>query len=283
MQNLKLWTKTRKSDMKWRIWFVLMCLAFFAKHLFGAQMNSIAQSRDSCVQVIAADSRGTGFFISPDRVATCFHVVAALKVNGTDVQWTLHPDLKIKTSKGEVIDAVCVSDPNRFGPAPLHFDFAILKLKSKPKDAPVVLKLSDPAAKLDIGTDVIFSGYPLATPAMVTHKGMVSGIDQTGSIICIQAPINKGNSGGALLGPGGDVCGIIDMREGGISKGLQDLSHYIDDAKKRGSVAIMGVDPLAVFNEMIGTLDTYISTGIGYAVSTRHLRDYISAHPDVMN
>jgi len=245
-------------------------------------MNLITHSRDSCVQVSAGNSRGTGFFIGPDRVATCLHVVAEWQVNGTNVQFNLLRDLKVKTAKGEIIDATCVSAPSQAAQEPLQYDFAILKLKSKPKDVPAILKLNGAASKLDIGTDITFSGYPLATPAMVTHKGMVSGIDQTGSIICIQAPINKGNSGGALIGPNGDAYGIIDMREGGISRGLQDLSHYIDDAKKHGSVAIMGVDPLAAFNEVIGTLDTYISTGIGYAVSAQHLQNYISAHPDVM-
>ena len=250
----------------------------------NAAMNLLERSRKNCVQVAseAGSSRGTGFFIAPDYVATCFHVISSIAIEGNNVRWNIYTDLKVKTESGEIIDATCVSPPNRFGSEPLQFDFAILKLKSKPKNAPEIVKLSDSAYRPDVGNDVVFSGYPLATPAMVTHKGMVSGLGVNNSIICIQAPVNKGNSGGALLAPNGEACGIINMREGGISQGLQQLSKYIDESKKHGSVAIMGVDPLAVFNEVIGTLDTYISTGIGYARTTQHLRDYISAHPEIL-
>ena len=73
------------------------------------------------------------------------------------MKWSLFPDLKVKTDAGEIIEATCVSAPDRFGPDPLKFDFAILKLKTKPKAAPTVLTLRDPASKHSVGDAVVFS------------------------------------------------------------------------------------------------------------------------------
>jgi S1-C subfamily serine protease len=263
---------------------LLMLGCVLADNSANGEMNLIEQSRKSCVQVSseAGSSRGTGFFIAADRIATCFHVISSLAIDGTNVKWTIYPDLKVKTDSGEIIEATCVSAPNRFGPEPLQFDFAILKLKTKPKNAPTIVNLRDPAAKHSVGDSVMFSGYPLATPAMVTHKGMISGEDPSGNIICIQGPINKGNSGGALLTEDGEAAGIISMREGGISQGLNQLSAQITETQKSGSITLMGVNPLDSIKAIIGTLDTYISTGIGYAVSTKHLKAYVEKHPEIL-
>lgn len=45
-----------------------------------------------------------------------------------------------------------------------------------------------------------------------------------------------------------------------------------------GSVQLMGVDPLQTAKETIKVLDTYISTGIGYARSIKFLVDYKQKH-----
>ena len=117
---------------------------------------------------------------------------------------------------------------------------------------------------------------------MVTHRGMVSGHDDAFSIIFIQAPVNKGNSGGALLNAQGHVIGIVSMREGGISQGLQQLQVYIDQISSQGSVQIMGVDPLQATKAIILTLDQYISTGIGYARAIKFAQEYFSKNKAVL-
>ena len=111
-------------------------------------------------------------------------------------------------------------------------------------------------------------------PALITHKGMISGIDDSGNIICIQGSINKGNSGGALISDDGKVIGIVSMREGRVSKALADLTIYIEATEKQGSVRLKGVDPLQAIKEITKILDTYISTGIGYARDIKYLREY---------
>jgi S1-C subfamily serine protease len=113
---------------------------------------------------------------------------------------------------------------------------------TKAATTPVELGSEQEAPK--VGDEVVFSGYPLATPGMVTHRGMVSGFDATSSLIFVQASVNKGNSRGALLNSDGHVLGIVSMREGGISLGLGGLRKHIDETAKHGHITMMGVDPL---------------------------------------
>jgi S1-C subfamily serine protease len=242
----------------------------------GASMLDI--SRDSGVMIVsrAGNSKGSGFFIHDQHIVTCFHVVAKLTTQGSTMNWSIHPDLEVTLPSGETIPATVVSVPAQTDPSPLIEDFAIIRLKYKPSKNYNKVQLASDKELLKVGDDVVFSGYPLATPGMVTHRGMVSGFDSSASLVFVQASINKGNSGGALLNAQGHVVGIISMREGGISKGLDELKVYIDQTSTHGSVQIMGVDPLQATKAIIQTLDQYISTGIGYARSVKFVREYIS-------
>jgi len=248
------------------------------------KMNIIEISRHSSVEISSQirKSKGSGFLIADQYVATAFHVVATISVSQNMVNWSIHPDIKVKLPDGEIVSATCVSLPTQADPSPLKYDFAVLKLQEKPKKPQVNVKITDENEKVAVGDDIIFSGFPLATPGMVTHKGMISGFDDSGNIIILQATINKGNSGGAVLTSQGKVIGIISMREGGISKGLEELTTHIEETSQHGSVTIMGVDPLQSTRAIIQTLDQYISTGIGYAISIKFLRSYITAHQEVM-
>lgn len=246
---------------------------------FCFRENSMYElSKKSCVKVISqsGNSSGSGFFIGEDVIATCFHVIANIEVNGQTVNWSIFQDLKVITSDGEEILATCISLPSQTDSSPLLYDFAILKLTHKPnKLSDYILELADKKIEnIKIGEICYFSGYPLAAPTMITQQGIVSGISIDRSIICIQGSVNKGNSGGGLINDEGKAIGIVSMREGGISKGLQDLTRYIDSTANQGSVRIMGVDPLQAIKATVETLNTYISTGIGYARDIKYLREY---------
>lgn len=244
-----------------------------------AQQTDVLQlSRSSGVKLISQSgkSSGSGFFVGDQYVLTCFHVVAAIAVQGDKINWKFHPDLQVIVPSGEAIEGTVMSAPTQADASPLMQDFALVKLKSKPSKSFSTLRLASSKEVSNVGDDVVFSGYPLATPGMVTHRGMVSGYDDSSSLIFIQAPVNKGNSGGALLNAHGHVIGIVSMREGGISQGLQQLQVYIDQTSSQGSVQIMGVDPLQATKAIIQTLDQYISTGIGYARSIKYAQEYLS-------
>ena len=228
----------------------------------SGDINTIDISRKSAVEISskARNSKGSGFIIADQYVATAFHVVASIAISQQTVNWSLHPDLQVKLPDGEVVGATCITIPTQSESSPLQYDFALLRLEKKPRGLHTKVEVAEQNEKLAVGDDIIFSGYPLATPGMVTHKGMISGFNNSGDIIILQAAINKGNSGGAVLTTKGKVIGIISMREGGISKGLAELNERIEQTKSSGGgVKLMGVDPLQSTQAIIQTLDQFIS------------------------
>jgi S1-C subfamily serine protease len=273
--------------MKWKKKLAILSgLATFLS--IGSSMaqgpNILELSRTSGVMLVSqsGSSKGSGALIGNQHVLTCFHVVAALSVQGSTLNWSLYPDLQVVFPSGETISGTVVSVPTQGDSSPLGQDFAIVKLKTIPAKSVAKLRLASDKEALLVGDEVVFSGYPLATPGMVTHRGMVSGFDSSSSLIFVQASINKGNSGGALLNKQGHVVGIVSMREGGISQGLNALQVYIDKTSSQGSVQIMGVDPLQATRAIVQTLDNYISTGIGYARSIKFAREYLEKNPELL-
>ncbi|NQT26475.1 trypsin-like peptidase domain-containing protein [candidate division KSB1 bacterium] len=260
---------------------MVLCLIFLPLSLFPLENKTqiINNSRKATVQIKCNSDTfsGSGFFIDDNLVATCLHVVSEFQIRGQQIFLQIFQDITVTTHTGEVISAKCITPPIDENSPQLLNDYAILQLQDNPMNISV-LEISELITKdIDVGSDCYFSGYPLSTPALVTHKGMISGIDIKGDIICIQGAINKGNSGGALLSEGGKVIGIISMREGGISLGLQELKEKIESSEKIGSVSFIGVDPLQGIKLTIKTLDRYISTGIGYARSIGPLNKHFKS------
>lgn len=260
---------------------VLFIIIFFlnVKVFAGDIKEMIELSRKSCVKVtsIVGNSKGTGFFIAQDLVVTCFHVIAKINQSESDINWTIFPDITVVTIGGQEISAHCISIPSQEELSPLINDFALLKLSVIPSNlSGNILEFTDVDLKnLSIGDNCYYSGYPLSVPTNVTNTGIISGIAEDINLICVQGPVNKGNSGGALISDNGNVIGIISMREGGISKGLNDLSKYIEAlSRQRSSVQILGVDPLQAIRATVETLNTYISTGIGYAKYIGFVKEY---------
>jgi Trypsin-like peptidase domain len=264
------------------LWSLCGCEHHAEERRFGG-VAILDHSRKSTVLIAstAGNSKGTGFIIGDQLVATCFHVAAAITIKKPNVTFTAYTDLQVTFPTGETVPATLASVPTQADPSPLFNDFAVLKLSRKPSKGYSKVILGMGAEPPQVGDEVVFSGYPLATPGMVTHRGMVSGQNDNGSIFFIQASINKGNSGGAVLNRQGNVVGIVSMREGGISKGLQDLQVYIEKTSAKGSVRIMGVNPLQSTRAIIQTMDQYISTGIGYARSVQFIREYLGTHPEL--
>jgi len=249
--------------------------------------NVLTNSRQNCVRILVADKPvGSGFFIHESHVVTCCHVITAKRVidhKQNTLNWKAHANISVQCPSGEKIDAVCVSNPTKQDISPLLYDFAVLKLKKKPNTKALVLPFFSWPDAPAVGSEVCFSGYPLGAPTMLTHKGMISGVSLNHNVLCIQAAINKGNSGSALLTATSEIIGIISMREGGISKGLQKLRKHISKTERHGSVSMMGVNPLQSIKEIVNVLDLYISTGIGYAITSKHLTSYLQRHKTLSN
>lgn len=259
----------------------LLISIFAFGDVMAAKNPILEQSRNATVRVFSEQgkSSGTGFLIGERIVLTCFHVIGAYAVQEKNINVNVFPDIKVALASGEVIDGTVISMPTQADLTPLERDFAFVRLKTKPSKAHPALTLAAGNEVVEVGDEIVFSGYPLAVPGMVTHRGMVSGKNQEHAIIFVQASINKGNSGGALLNQQGHVIGIVSMREGGITVGLQQLQQQIDATAAQGSIQLMGVDPLQASKALIQTLDQYISTGIGYARVINSARDYMGRNP----
>ena len=134
--------------------------------------------------------QGSGFFISADGYAvTNNHVVEKAE------------SVKVTTDDGKIHDAKVIgTDPRT--------DLALIKVDGAP--FPYV-KLSDKAPR--IGDWVLAVGNPFGlggtvTAGIVSARGRDIGASAYDDFIQIDAPVNKGNSGGPTFDTEGNVIGV---------------------------------------------------------------------------
>jgi serine protease Do len=172
---------------------------------------------------------GSGFFIDADgHIVTNNHVVAnAYKI-------------EVMLKDGETFEAELVGrDPKT--------DLALLKVKSGEK-FPYVRFGSSAAAK--VGDWVIALGSPFglgqtATKGIVSARGRDIGAGPYDDFLQIDAPINRGNSGGPTFNLGGEVIGVNTaiISPTGVSAGIgfavpSDMAkNVIAQLMKDGSVS----------------------------------------------
>lgn len=271
----------------------LLVLGFIRIGCLHAEQSVMDKSRRGCVRVLVESNKptGSGFFIGKKYVATCFDVITHdLKIYREpgnrsiirSIAWKPYKNIKVMMPDGEKINAKCISVPTKKDLSPVSFNFAVLKLEKEPGSSILVSPFYEETNFPPIGEDVYFSGYPIGPWIMVTEKGMISGWDPKQNLILIQATVNKGNSGGALLTGSGKILGIVSMRESGISRGLDELRKQIRVSEQYGNVIRIGADPLKSCREIVDALDEYVSTGIGYSITIRHLKQYLS-ETDILN
>lgn len=136
---------------------------------------------------------GSGFFISPDGyIVTNHHVIRDAKT------------VRIKTHDGKTYEAEVIgSDPKT--------DLALLKVKgAKGRSFPHVA-FADKEPR--VGEWVVAVGNPFGfggsvTTGIVSAKGRQIGIGPYDDLLQIDAPINKGNSGGPAFNLEGKVIGV---------------------------------------------------------------------------
>ena len=164
-----------------------------------AKSRLVTDVRRSVLKVLgtSCDQRieGTGFVYADERIMTNAHVVA-----GTSA-------VQVETANGPRDGKVVVFDPER--------DLAVIYVPGlRARVLPFVRR---PA---DTGANAIVLGYPLDGPynaqaARIREAGDITGpnIDDsanvTREIYTIRALVRRGNSGGPLMAPNGEVLGVI--------------------------------------------------------------------------
>jgi S1-C subfamily serine protease len=154
-------------------------------------------------------------------------------------------------------------------------DYALLKVNRK---TPAYLILGG-FSEMKLGDDLIAWGFPFGLPGPVLIKASVATTLQANpngvsvQAMVFQGPNNKGMSGGPLiLNRTGRVLGITSNRIAGIGKELDETRQYIRSIQGSGSVRLMGVDPNAAIVALTDTLDKFLMSGMGVAISVDHIQ-----------
>jgi len=138
-------------------------------------------------------SRGSGFFIDVDRIATNRHVIEGAT------------RAEIHSSTGNVYPVKAVLAVDAEG------DLALLKIDAPPTQIrPLTLDKTSPQE----GESIVVIGNPLGLEGSVTN-GIVSAVRDIptfGRIIQITAPISAGSSGSPVVNMQGQVIGIATLQ-----------------------------------------------------------------------
>lgn len=201
-------------------WIVVRILSLV---LLGAQasFHSFAQDTSSPAASVPTSqertSVGTGFFITDDgHFVTSNHVIA--NFNEISVLIANRRRIKAKIIK---VDATN--------------DLALLKIAAITPFVYISHSQGVPP-----GMDVVTIGYPHVGIQGLTPKitrGIVNsstGLRDDPSSFQFSAEVQKGNSGGPLMGPGGTVVGVVRSKLDAIklSQSTQDLSQNVNYATK---------------------------------------------------
>lgn len=161
-------------------------------------VQSIGDAVESSVTVKNKDGHGSGFIISENGyIVTNYHVIA----NAEDLSIVFNNEIEIKDV--EIV---------RFSKI---YDLALLKVDVNNL---VPFNISNDK-KISIGSDIFAVGTPTAEDLNQTvSKGIISGkrkMDGIADLIQIDASINGGNSGGAIVNKDGLVLGVVSSKVSG--------------------------------------------------------------------
>lgn len=239
-------------------------------------------SRRSTLKIIAYDQSGngetgTGFFVKIGNtilVITNLHVIVRTTIIENRPRTTTLENIRGITYYGDTIKLVFKSSKEGIIPDDyVRYDYATL-IGNIPSSMSA-LDLSFDNKLFYVGQKIYFSGYPIDCP-LLTHSGVISGFTNDSVAIYIEASINSGNSGGALINDKGKVVGIVTFKQ------TFNFNNDLNKLKNSGSSVAIGVnDKDGNKMNLAGTdfninlyqiLNKYLNTGIGGAINIKFLR-----------
>lgn len=148
------------------------------------------------------------------------------------------------------------------------------------------------SARLSVGDEVGFLGYPFQLTQLTCHVGYVSSLHRRErvDVIQIDGSINGGNSGGPVIELAeGRVVGLIARAEVGFlvdqfDELIRTLRQNVELLEgHQGGVLIGGVDPVgglrasqSAMLQIAANMRRSANVGIGYAFSTNYIRDRLA-------
>ena len=144
-------------------------------------------------------------------------------------------------------------------------DVALLEFQ-QPVGPPALIRSS---STVIIGHEAFVVGFPNNIDKITALSANIAGFEPANGFdfIRLDSSINHGNSGGPLINATGEVVGIVNAKHGSLSDVLQQIKNHQPGA----SIAIGGIDPIAVIQQVILEMEKNLNLGIGYAIPT----DYI--------
>ena len=171
----------------------------------GPEISALADpAAFSTVKILGiacnSEQEGSGFVVGHGLVVTNAHVVAGEREGSTEVM---------------IGDTAYGATAVLFDPS---FDLSVLRT-----DAPLGPPLPISAALVGRGTEAALLGYPEDGPLAIGAAGVTSEVTALGrdiygngsvtrGVYSLQANVEPGNSGGPLMGPGGQVIGVVFSR-----------------------------------------------------------------------
>jgi len=217
----------------------------FFRRFFGDQFDGSPRQPRSFKQ----RALGSGVIVSGDGYLLTNHHV----IDGAD-------DIRVELTDGRTLTAKLVGSDQ-------PSDLALLKINASDLH-PLALGNSD---AVQVGDVVLAVGNPLGigqtvTMGIISAKGRSTGVGDDGyeDFLQTDAPINHGNSGGALVNTKGELVGInsqiLSTSEGNIGIGFaipaNMARHVMDQLRQGGRVrrAQLGVTVQAVTSDMAASL-----------------------------
>lgn len=213
-----------------------------------------------------ADS-GTGVCIGKNLIATCYHVI--------------DPQLS-----GNPFTPVINGNDCKILHTNTNADLAILEYNEEMHNEN--FQYFD---KIEIGNEVIFSGFPLIVTNLTTHKGMVSAkgnnlLTEYGNtnLIQINGTINLGNSGGPVFDiDSGNLMGIITAKYAPFFDGVDKFAKIVRSMEQQpeGELGLGKIDWGKYVNFIFNGFATLIKplqavqVGIGYVIPTDYLKEML--------
>ena len=165
------------------------------------------------VMIQTDKTRGSGFLVRPDLVATNAHVTAGYLM----VTVTSHNGIKMQGRVAQFSD---------------DYDIALIQVgRLSPTDAQLPLGTS---TTLRLGQGIVALGWAQSLQQRTVTRGVVTGLRTLGEHQMVQtdAAPNPGDSGGPVVDAAGQVIGITTFRfesgSGGLAIPIDDVKGFID-------------------------------------------------------
>jgi S1-C subfamily serine protease len=232
---------------------------------------------NSVVRVMCLNTKlsGTGFLHKSGKIITAQHVVENC-VNAV-----------IINSKGELRHVTSTVSDN-------VIDLSLLTIDKELNNKAFNISLND---NVNIGLQVSTWGYPAGYGgyAPLLSVGYLSGIEHfrtsTGKVfrqLVVNAAFNSGNSGGPLLDiEKGEVIGVVSSKLAPIPDNIKNNLNILAKDKKQGIFTYsrtlsdgrkVPITEGQVVAEVLDYLRGQVQLVIGYAVSTKDIREFLRAN-----